>query len=61
MELAFIGTGMMGRPMIDNLLADGDTVTVWNRTAEHARPRGPNGARPWPARRPKPAPASAWS
>jgi len=44
MELAFIGTGMMGRPMIDNLLADGDTVTVWNRTAEHARPVAERGA-----------------
>jgi len=44
MDLAFIGTGMMGRPMVDNLLADGDTVTVWNRTAEHAQPLVDHGA-----------------
>jgi len=44
MELAFIGTGLMGSPMIDNLLADGDTVTAWNRTPEHARSAVDHGA-----------------
>jgi len=44
MELTFIGTGMMGRPMIENLLADGDAVTVWNRTAEKAEPLAAKGA-----------------
>jgi 2-hydroxy-3-oxopropionate reductase len=36
MDLAFLGTGMMGRPMVENLLADGDSVRVWNRTMEKA-------------------------
>lgn len=44
MDLAFIGTGMMGRPMVENLLADGDSVTLWNRTAESARPLANRGA-----------------
>ncbi len=44
MELTFLGTGMMGRPMIENLLADGDRVTVWNRTPEKARPLAEKGA-----------------
>lgn len=44
MELAFLGTGMMGRPMAENLLADGDTVRVWNRTAEKAKPLVAKGA-----------------
>jgi 3-hydroxyisobutyrate dehydrogenase-like beta-hydroxyacid dehydrogenase len=44
MELTFLGTGMMGRPMIENLLADGDRVTVWNRTAGKAHPLAEKGA-----------------
>lgn len=44
MNLAFIGTGMLGRPMIESLLADGDAVTVWNRTEETARPLAERGA-----------------
>ncbi len=44
MDLTFIGTGSMGRPTIENLLADGDAVTVWNRTAESARPLASHGA-----------------
>jgi len=44
MKLSFIGTGMLGRPMIENLLADGDAVTVWNRSAERARPLAERGA-----------------
>lgn len=44
MKIGFIGAGMMGRPMVENLLEDGDRVTVWNRTAEKARPLAEKGA-----------------
>lgn len=33
MKTAFIGTGVMGSPMAQNLLKAGHTVTVYNRTA----------------------------
>lgn len=32
-HIAFLGTGLMGRPMAARLLAAGYRVTVWNRTA----------------------------
>jgi len=43
--LAFLGTGLMGRPMAERLLAAGYPLTVWNRTPEHARPLVDGGAR----------------
>jgi 2-hydroxy-3-oxopropionate reductase len=35
-QIAFLGTGLMGAPMVRRLLAAGFPVTVWNRTAEKA-------------------------
>jgi 3-hydroxyisobutyrate dehydrogenase-like beta-hydroxyacid dehydrogenase len=35
-RIAFLGLGIMGRPMARNLAAAGFEVTVWNRTAERA-------------------------
>jgi 3-hydroxyisobutyrate dehydrogenase-like beta-hydroxyacid dehydrogenase len=37
MHIAFIGAGGMSRPMIENLLADGHQVSVWNRTPDKAK------------------------
>jgi 3-hydroxyisobutyrate dehydrogenase len=37
-ELAFLGTGVMGRPMAAHLNDAGFTVHAWNRTAEKAHP-----------------------
>ncbi len=45
MHIGYIGAGNMAAPMIDNLLADGHTVAVWNRTAEKAEALAPQGAR----------------
>jgi 3-hydroxyisobutyrate dehydrogenase len=42
--VAFLGTGTMGAPMVQNLLAAGLPVRVWNRTAEKARALEPAGA-----------------
>ena len=36
MKVAFIGLGTMGEPMVRNLLKQGHTVTVYNRTQEKA-------------------------
>ncbi|WP_128255725.1 NAD(P)-dependent oxidoreductase [Falsirhodobacter deserti] len=36
MNIAFLGTGLMGAPMARRLLAAGHRVTVWNRAAEKA-------------------------
>jgi 3-hydroxyisobutyrate dehydrogenase-like beta-hydroxyacid dehydrogenase len=33
MKVAFLGLGIMGRPMASNLVKAGHDVTVWNRTA----------------------------
>ncbi len=32
MKVAFLGLGIMGRPMAENLAKKGHEVTVWNRT-----------------------------
>ncbi|MBV8049566.1 MAG: NAD(P)-dependent oxidoreductase, partial [Acidobacteriaceae bacterium] len=32
MRVAFLGLGIMGRPMASNLVKAGHTVAVWNRT-----------------------------
>ena len=37
MNIAFLGTGLMGAPMVRRLLTAGHTVTVWNRTPDKAR------------------------
>ena len=42
---AFLGTGLMGAPMVRRLLAAGHDVTVWNRDADKARPLQDEGAR----------------
>ena len=33
MRIAFLGLGIMGRPMASRLVAAGHEVSVWNRTA----------------------------
>jgi 3-hydroxyisobutyrate dehydrogenase-like beta-hydroxyacid dehydrogenase len=43
-NVAFLGTGLMGGPMARRLLDAGHDVTVWNRTAERARPLAEAGA-----------------
>lgn len=43
--LAFLGAGLMGRPMAARLVAAGYTVSVWNRTGDKARPLADLGAR----------------
>lgn len=44
-RIAFIGTGVMGRPMAEHLLAAGHAVTAFNRTPDKARPLEAAGAR----------------
>ena len=43
-EIGFIGLGGMGSPMAENLIAAGDRVVVWNRTASKAAPLLEKGA-----------------
>jgi len=40
MRIAFLGTGIMGKPMAANLVRAGHEVTVWNRTAAKAEVAG---------------------
>jgi 3-hydroxyisobutyrate dehydrogenase len=45
-ELAFLGTGTMGRPMARNLMKSGGfSLRVWNRSAERAGPLADEGAK----------------
>ncbi|WP_367341759.1 NAD(P)-dependent oxidoreductase [Limosilactobacillus sp.] len=44
MNIGFIGTGVMGTGIINNLLKAGHQVTVYNRTKAHAQPVIDNGA-----------------
>lgn len=44
-RIGFIGLGLMGNPMTRRLLDGGYVVTVWNRTAEKAKPLLEAGAR----------------
>jgi 3-hydroxyisobutyrate dehydrogenase len=44
MRVAVLGTGIMGAGMARALLHDGHQVTVWNRSAERARPLADEGA-----------------
>jgi 3-hydroxyisobutyrate dehydrogenase-like beta-hydroxyacid dehydrogenase len=39
-RLAFLGLGIMGRPMAENLMAAGFEVVAWNRTRERAEELG---------------------
>ncbi|WP_411280323.1 NAD(P)-dependent oxidoreductase [Gemmatimonas sp.] len=43
-RIGFIGTGLIGTPMVQRLLECGLSVTVWNRTLEKARPLVEHGA-----------------
>jgi 3-hydroxyisobutyrate dehydrogenase len=45
MRVAFIGTGLMGRPMAERALAAGHELTVYNRTRDKAEPLARKGAR----------------
>lgn len=44
-QIAFLGTGLMGAPMVRCLLRAGFPVTVWNRDASKATPLVAEGAR----------------
>lgn len=44
MNIAFLGTGLMGAHMVRNLLKAGFGVTVWNRTLAKAEPLAKDGA-----------------
>jgi hypothetical protein len=54
MKIGFIGTGVMGTGIINNLLKHQEEVMVFNRTKAHAQQVLANGAkwlihqRPWP-------------
>ena len=43
-QIAFLGTGLMGGPMVRNLLKAGFQVRAWNRTAKKAAPLAADGA-----------------
>lgn len=43
--IAFLGTGLMGAPMVRNLLKAGFPVTVWNRSLDKAEELRSDGAR----------------
>lgn len=43
-RIGYLGTGLMGLPMILNLLKAGYPVTVWNRSADKAAPAVAEGA-----------------
>jgi 2-hydroxy-3-oxopropionate reductase len=44
-SIGFIGTGLMGAPMVRNLLGAGHAVAVWNRTPDKAAALVDHGAR----------------
>ena len=43
-NVAFLGTGLLGAAMVERMLAQGDSVTVWNRTVSKAQALQPAGA-----------------
>jgi 3-hydroxyisobutyrate dehydrogenase len=43
-SFAVLGTGVIGTGIALSLLREGHSVTVWNRTAERARPLAERGA-----------------
>ena len=45
MRIAFLGTGLMGRPLAERLISAGHDLTVYNRTREKAEPLGAAGAK----------------
>ncbi|MGE0857732.1 MAG: NAD(P)-dependent oxidoreductase [Gammaproteobacteria bacterium] len=45
MQLGYLGIGLMGEPMVDNLLADGHEVTVWTRSPGKTTGLAARGAR----------------
>jgi len=45
LDIAFLGIGLMGRPMAANLVAAGHRVTVWNRSPGKTAPLVEAGAR----------------
>ena len=45
MQLGYLGIGLMGAPMVENLLADGHQVTVWNRSPGKTAALAAQGAR----------------
>jgi len=45
MDVAFLGTGLMGSGFVRRLRAEGHTVRVWNRTPAKARALEGNGIR----------------
>jgi 3-hydroxyisobutyrate dehydrogenase len=45
--IAFFGTGLLGSGFVRALLRRGETVQVWNRTAEKARSLQADGAKPF--------------
>ncbi|MEO0636342.1 MAG: NAD(P)-dependent oxidoreductase [Pseudomonadota bacterium] len=44
-RIAFLGTGLMGAPMVRNLLKAGHELAVWNRTTAKAKALEADGAR----------------
>jgi 3-hydroxyisobutyrate dehydrogenase-like beta-hydroxyacid dehydrogenase len=44
LRIAFLGTGLMGAPMVRNLLKGGFPVAAWNRNADKAEPLRADGA-----------------
>lgn len=44
MNIALLGTGLMGQALVEHLLAEGQSVTVYNRTAEKVAELEQNGA-----------------
>ena len=48
-KIAFLGLGLMGRPMAARLLHAGHDLTVWNRTPEKAKPLVDQGAQTAPS------------
>jgi 3-hydroxyisobutyrate dehydrogenase len=45
LKLGWVGVGRMGGPMVERLLAAGNSVAVWNRTKAKADPLAKRGAR----------------
>tara|TARA_R110001583_G_scaffold41891_2_gene133210 strand:+ start:35061 stop:35921 length:861 start_codon:yes stop_codon:yes gene_type:complete len=44
MNIALLGTGLMGQALVEHLLAEGQTIKVYNRTAEKLTQMQQNGA-----------------
>jgi 2-hydroxy-3-oxopropionate reductase len=44
LKISFLGTGLMGAPMVRNLLKAGFDITAWNRSIDKAEALKPNGA-----------------